>query len=65
MTDEERKQKILDVLGAHESVSASELERMDVGGFRCRALIEELCTEGHAIRGDVDAQGNSRFQLEK
>jgi len=65
MTDDERKKRIVDVLGAHDTVAERELERMDVGGFKCRALIEQLCEEGARITSEVDAKGETRYRLEK
>lgn len=63
MTNEERKEKILAVLRAHESVVESEITRMDVGGMKARALIAELQAEGNSITCDVIAQGKTVYRL--
>jgi len=53
------------VLGAHDEVNESELQRMDVGGFKARKLIQELCDDGHSITASVDAKGTTKYRLAK
>jgi len=65
MNEVERKDKILAVLGAHDEVNESELQRMDVGGFKARKLIQELCDDGHSITASVDAKGTTKYRLAK